>query len=256
MALLSPPDPRDYEMQNYLVGNETLPATFTDYVDKAAEVKNQKGNSCVGHALASVIDIVELKDAHRSHGMVLLPTSPGWIYYHRTHDGDYGMYVRTAFRNAQKIGSCLTRDFPGSGIKRQREGLDDNLYAAAANYKIKSYARVRTVREAKSALVQYGPVLIVVPVYNDAPRPFIWRGSDLNGFHAMSLYGWNRDGFIVRNSWGRDFADGGYVTLPFEDWRYVTEAWSVVDAKSPRQEPIPDEESSDANTCCSKCVIV
>ena len=54
--------------------------------------------------------------------------------------------------------------------------------------------------------------------------------SKSTGGHCMVIYGWNNDGWLVQNSWGKYWGRGGRFILPFNISR--KETWGVVDAKS------------------------
>jgi len=55
---------------------------------------------------------------------------------------------------------------------------------------------------AKQALIENGPVFIVLPLYNSGPT--FWKSnSNLpHDFHAVSIEGYDSNGFFFRNSWG------------------------------------------------------
>jgi hypothetical protein len=42
--------------------------------------------------------------------------------------------------------------------------------------------------------------------------------SEALGGHAYILVGYNQVGFMVQNSWGTAWGDGGFATLPYDDW--------------------------------------
>lgn len=252
MATLSPPDSRDFEIGDYVVGASQLPLTFAAYVQQAAPIKNQEDiNSCVGHAIAAVCEINELSDAHPGE-TVLFDQSPGWIYRHRSESGDNGMNGREGLEIARKLGVPLQRDYPANGKKRTKE-ISPELYTKAANYRIKGYARVRTVAMAKECLFKFGPLYAVLPVANPGAEKF-WRGKAIS-YHAVALYGWVESGFIVRNSWGREWDENGYGVLPWYDWPYVLEAFTLVDGPSkkvvapPLQFEQPKEKKKKERAC-------
>lgn len=91
--------------------------------------------------------------------------------------------------------------------------------------KIEGYAKLGGVLAAKSAILTNGPVMIGTAAYND-DRFWIPNGS-LMGGHATILVGWDKDGFVLQNSWGTQYADGGRINFPYEDWKYILEAWTV-----------------------------
>ena len=50
------------------------------------------------------------------------------------------------------------------------------------------------------------------------------KASD--GGHAFALVGYDRTGFLVQNSWGERWGDGGFATLTYEDWlEHAMDCW-------------------------------
>lgn len=89
------------------------------------------------------------------------------------------------------------------------------------------WARVTTPAAIKNALMVFGPVMLCM-----ACRSFdaeFWKGSGLLGGHAVSIVGWDDDRFILKNSWGTEWADGGYteISLP-EINSYGQEMWVLI----------------------------
>lgn len=56
-----------------------------------------------------------------------------------------------------------------------------------------------------------------------------WKGEEAHGGHAIAIVGYDEDGFIIRNSWGSYYADGGYTKFPYEDYDYFVEVWTIID---------------------------
>lgn len=128
------------------------------------------------------------------------------IYGIRTNEGD-GMTFKEAFRYLRHHG----------------------VHSRLGNLKINEYALIRNFLDLKYALVMNGPCFGALPVYND--RDEFWKKSNGDGFygyHAISIVGYNKDGFIIRNSWGTGFADKGYTVLKYEDFSKMVETWTVV----------------------------
>ncbi len=100
----------------------------------------------------------------------------------------------------------------------KKEGVD--------GYKIKAYARVDSIEDAKFALLINGPLLAGFIAYNEG-RFWEQTGPELGG-HAVTLTGFNKDGFILRNSWGAGWMSGGETIFPYSDWEKVLECWTII----------------------------
>ena len=74
-----------------------------------------------------------------------------------------------------------------------RQALSAFKKQGVDGYKIKAYARIDSVAAANTTLV-----------------------------------GWKKEGFILQNSWGYSFGTGGRIIFPFEDWKHVMEAWTIM----------------------------
>jgi hypothetical protein len=48
------------------------------------------------------------------------------------------------------------------------------------------------------------------------------------GYHAIMVYGWNKDGWLCQNSWGKDWNNGGTFIQKYNPG--FREVWSFVDA--------------------------
>ena len=81
----------------------------------------------------------------------------------------------------------------------------------------------------KAALIANGPCFGALPVYNSEVDEF-WKktGSKPEGWHSITIVGWDEKGYIIRNSWGVGFADKGYVTIPYSDVKNFRELWTIL----------------------------
>jgi C1A family cysteine protease len=81
--------------------------------------------------------------------------------------------------------------------------------------------------------MNYGPVLASIKWYDKCKfngKIIEFDKTTEYGYHAIMVCGWNKDGWICQNSWGRTWNKDGTFVFPFsEDFR---EAWSFVDAQN------------------------
>ena len=229
-ALNSLIDVRDYKLKKQLVKN-TFPATFEL---EMCDVKNQWFvGSCVAHAVAETIEY-----HNKVQDKITDKVSVGFIYGNRrntTHKSG-GMYVREALQNACEYGDCFEADFPEN--KEVPKAIDlfekrfDNLKEKAYPNRFSTYFRVESDDDIKYALINYGPVIFTMYWYKDVKLKDGIISTSQNkkkskGIHCMVIYGWNKDGWLIQNSWGTLWGKKGRAILPFNIKK--NEAWGVSD---------------------------
>lgn len=95
--------------------------------------------------------------------------------------------------------------------------------------KIEKYAMIGSVLALKQALILNGPCVGAVLVYNSTDEFWKNNGNERPlGGHALSIVGYNKDGFIIRNSWGCSFGNNGYVIMKYEDFNCFLETWTII----------------------------
>lgn len=246
----SPYDERDWEYEARVVsavGDITLPKTFK--CDKLRPVKNQGSRgTCVAMSLSCMKEYQEAVDDPRMINELMSPNS---VYIYRQPTS--GMYPRNAMKILQEKGMCTERLFPYDR-KEEPTKIPKEAVEEAKHYKIKSYARVTTIKGAKEALVEYGPLCVAFPYYSNG-TPYFWKkpsvDAKLGGGHAVAIIGWNEKGFILRNSWGEKWNGDGHVIYPYEDWGAHWEIWSAIDEDT---DYIPDHLKN-ANEGCFKTLL-
>lgn len=229
-AIESPIDVRDYKAV-YSTSVE-LPDKFK--VKYMPLVKNQQSvGSCVAHAVASLNEWFNHEECNDTTLM-----STGFIYGNRrdtTHTGT-GMIVRDALHNLCVYGNVHKSDFRHNvevpkAIQLFEEQFD-SLKEDALPHRIKSYARVYTTDDIKRALMSTGPVVFAIRMYKDTRLEGNTLVSDQlpndeYGGHCMLIYGWDENGWLIRNSWGNQWGNSGNCILPYN--YKIREAWVVVD---------------------------
>ena len=224
----SPLDRRDYV---YTQEEATL-KTF-DMRPNLLPVRDQgEQGSCFAMSTACMKEYQEERDYGLDEYL-----SPQFFYdqrfnrYDERADNDEGMYGRNVMKLLAKVGICTEAEYP-YGVPILRTDVPPHIYESASKHKVAGYAAVRTLNALKKSLVFNGPCLIGFPVYNYGGR--MWRpefeGQPMKGGHAMAVVGYTEDSFIIRNSWGGNWGDGGYCYYPFEDWGAHWELWTTIDA--------------------------
>ena len=96
--------------------------------------------------------------------------------------------------------------------------------------KIGTYAMVRNSMLLRFAIFLNGPCMGALPMYNETDEFWNQYHDDyLKGYHAVAIVGYDEDGFLIRNSWGRDYGDKGYAYIKEEDFKKFIELWTVSD---------------------------
>jgi len=207
-----------------------------DTSNKRLFVLHQAGNSCTGHAVASLI-----------HTVVRQRVSPYMLYYFaRRYD---------QFEGEEDIGSSLRGTFKGwfyHGVAFEQDWQqldpppDLDLESPAFIRKCRerplgAFYRVNPFRldDMQSAINELGAIAVSAAIHDGWRSPIVMRRGEEEmhliarpvnpeaiGGHAFALVGYNEVGFLVQNSWGTNWGKGGYATLPYEDWlENAYDAW-------------------------------
>lgn len=246
-ALPSKVDLRDYKV----VPGDINVTSFE--LDDLPPVKNQGlVGSCVAHASSSILEWFNKKETGEHREL-----STGFIYGMQGVEFDRmdtGMYLNQACKIIQKYGDCLAETIPYNiemphCCDRLKVDLNDApaVYDEAAICKIESYARCQTEDAVKYAIMTYGPVLMSIKWDNLCWTDFsgVVHFNKLlgNGYHAVMVYGFDEQGWLCQNSWGKLWGNGGRFILPYEHG--FRDAWSFVDAENsdihkPKQNTVLD----------------
>lgn len=184
-------DPRDLEFEKESdIQTENIPYEYdySKYVD--IKVKDQgRTYTCVPHSISTVIET-----QYFDEGRTIDIDS---VYGRRSEPEHDGMMIRDA-------------------LKIVKKDLGNPFF---------KYFRLRSIMQIKWSLIANGPCIFALPVrsnYND-----FWRGDEDLGGHAIACVGYNDEGFILQNSWGTSWGFNGKCILPYEDVRFLIEAWGI-----------------------------
>jgi len=203
--------------------------------------------ACTGFGLGCVVNYLRWRKAGMPRK--LDPVSTRMLYtfarrYDEYEGEDYdGSSCRGALKGWFKHGVCLETDWPyDDPAARPRYGYAQR----AAQNTLGVYFRVplKSITDLQAAIQQVGAVYVSafthdgwdeVPRISKPPRghadlpviAFDGRPSETGG-HAFALVGFNRDGFVLQNSWGRAWGTGGFAVLSYADWlANGMDAWVV-----------------------------
>lgn len=88
------------------------------------------------------------------------------------------------------------------------------------------YYRLRNHLQMKWSIVSNGPCILALPVRSMNNE--FWKGSEDLGGHAVACVGYDEEGFIIQNSWGSGWGLCGMTKLPYDQLKYVIEAWGII----------------------------
>lgn len=225
--------PSPYDIRDYKVGvakTSDLPESFELDFSKI-HVKDQGSvNSCVAHALSTILE-------YHSGGHFDLSTNffYGLQFSYCGQDGQ-GMYLRDACKMATKLGDPTLEDCPGNAEVPQCRSIAEAAYeneaimTKAADFRTQSYYACDTNEDIKFALINYGPILASIKWTKGTKvknGTLIYGDSNEGGYHAFVIYGYNKEGFLCQNSWGRSWGNKGRFILPYEV--KINEARGLID---------------------------
>lgn len=221
----SPQDDRDWQYENIKpLGNSELPESF-DWIHLLGPVRDQGSTSKCAAFTSACIKEVHEKIENPEHSGYFSPES---VYFYRENKPTGGMYSRDVMSILTKYG-CAREGFApftsGEYRSLSRDCIED-----AAHFKIGGYAAITTIEGAKSAIYSQGPLLAAFPYYANG-TPYFWRPmrKNLAGGHAVTIVGYNSEGFIIRNSWGSSWGNNGYIVWQYSEFEMKWELWSMVD---------------------------
>lgn len=189
-------------------------------------VMRQTGNSCVGHALAAMIN-------HVTRSRV----SPYMLYYlARRYDEfegeeDVGSSLRGGLKGWFHHGVCSDALWPR--LRTAPRFTDETFLRDCVQRPLGAFYRADThsLDDLQSAISELNAVVASAAIHEGWTSPVVLTDGDVQmhviarrrrdreiGGHAFTLVGYNSVGFLVQNSWGVDWGKGGFATLPYEDW--------------------------------------
>lgn len=236
-------DTRDYK---YQVSAKTS-SNIVDLRPYCSLIEDQ-GNlgSCTGQAIAGAIELLNKRNNKPSD------VSRLFIYYYErvllgTVNYDSGAYIRDGIKVTNKYGASLESYWPYNISKYKSEPVIEAKNDALTR-KVTRYERITNFNGCIDALANGYPIVMGFHVYTSfmtksvaktgrMPYPNTKREQLLGG-HAVLIVGYDkiRKVFIVRNSWGTRWGDGGYFYMPFDvvkNTRMSGDFWIIKEVNNP-----------------------
>jgi C1A family cysteine protease len=198
-------------------------------------------NSCVGNAVAAVIEQLDNKDGEHTDASRL------FIYWNARklagiEDRDMGCHIRDAIKSTVSTGVASTETWPFvSGFVNREPSRE--AYVDAEKKKVGAYYRIGSNRlyELKYALGSGYPVVFGIMVYPSLYKagktgviPIPAPGEKRLGGHAIKAVGYDDDfegGCVIfQNSWGTGWGDKGFGYLPYKfiEDEYLSDDYWVI----------------------------
>jgi len=198
-----------------------------DLRSMCSPVENQgETNSCTANAIVGAMEYHQ-----RKAGRSVTDLSRLFVYYNarkltNTQHIDGGSLIHFVMASVLAYGACEERIWPFNPAMKLAEP-SPAAYKNGMNYEAIQYARTDLGVPAMAAVAAGLPVVfgtfIPQPYYYEAAQSGIMpvdarKTQRPGGGHAMLIVGYDMPAkvWIVRNSWGPGFGDGGYFRLPFE----------------------------------------
>ena len=231
-------DPRDIPMGLLLPIVKVPPRV--DLTALMTPVRNQgEEGTCV--AFAGTVGVKEFLDGKEYSKYI--PLSPRYVYYNcKKLDGipeSEGTYPRVAMKVLLNKGACLESSWPYKPY--QIDKPKKNAGVQALKYRIKAYARLKSIAEMKKSLILNGPFLAGMLVFSgwlsektarDGKVPMPQKREEELGGHAICVCGYDDKVklFKFKNSWGKGWGAAGYGYLKYDYvGQYCLDAWSATD---------------------------
>lgn len=195
--------------------------------------------SCVANAVVGGLELLQRKENHSSHDL-----SRMFVYYNsrKLHDyenRDDGTFVNTCVAAIMAYGICEERLWPFSEVNVNVKPIQA-CFDNAENYRAIEYAEVEKGTPLTHVLASGLPLVMAVKLPREAydianqtgtmQLPEGGGTSHNHGNHSMLVVGYDLGTkcYLVRNSWGAGWAQGGYFWMPmqiFHDVNFARQTW-------------------------------
>ncbi len=196
--------------------------------------------SCTANAIAALVEFVILKQ----NGLRFSPSRLFIYYNERAMDKsipmDGGAYLRDGIKSVAKIGVCQESTWPYDGTAPADPNTrlwapgavaatkpSEASFKEAGNHQVLSYDRLdQSLVQMKACLAAGYPFVFGFTAYDAFAGAGVLKHGVLNlpekgegvvGGHAVMAVGYSDETgrFLIRNSYGEDWGQKGYFTMPY-----------------------------------------
>jgi C1A family cysteine protease len=230
------PEHKHYDSSQF--APDELPG-FVDLRPHLTPVEDQGDlGSCTANALAGAVEYLERRLNNSEERVSRL-----FLYWNErdlegTANQDHGACLDDGIRALQKDGICTELIWPYD-TRRVFKKPHDDAYDAAEGHTIDEAHRVKIeLHDLRHCLAEGYPFVFGLQLgrafqkVGDDGVVALPDAGDNAGGHAMLCVGYSDQDqvFVVRNSWGPKWGDGGYCYIPYEylgDPKYAHDAWTL-----------------------------
>lgn len=218
------PDQRDHKLML------EVPAQLPTKVDLRANCPAVYDQGQLGSCTANAIGAAYEYDLKKQVKPDFMPSRLFIYYNERLIEGtvkqDAGAEIRDGIKVIAQKGVCTEKTWPYT-ISKFKTAPSAKANTEALKHQAVSYKRVaQTVKDLQTALVAGYLVVFGFSVYESFESDEVAQTGVLNmpsageqmvGGHAVLLVGYDNttQRWLVRNSWGSDWGQAGYFTMPF-----------------------------------------
>lgn len=201
--------------------------TKVDLREHCSVVENQyQVGSCTANSVVGALEFLDKKEGSDN----VEDLSRLFVYYNtrvieNTVELDNGATLRNTIKSLSESGSCREDMWPYVSEKFATKP-DQSCYDYARIHTIAEYSRIVTFQDMIRCLASGYPFVFGFQVYSEFEGPLVAKTGVLNlpspteycaGGHAVMAVGYDMDKgtVLVRNSWGPNWGQDGYFTIPF-----------------------------------------
>lgn len=230
------PDRLDLRDRPYMPPVGIIPEHTREPKADIPVLHQEQTNACTGFALSLVVYKL-LRAAGRKPADCKV--SPFMLYsmarrydeFPGNPDVDTGSSARGAMKGWFKYGACKYDLWPTEPMPKPAKQAKDDWWLDAVRRPLGAYYRLdpRAITDMHVALNEVGILYATAACHRGWDKGLGVKGkgwwhipaqkaTPADGGHAFAIVGYNRDGFIIQNSWGQGWGTAGRAVLQYEDW--------------------------------------